>query len=209
MNSPQCKLGYLGNTEGSAFFSQGKTAVCVSVVGPFEPKASKSMYDRATVDVTFRRKTGSISVHDKMLEGIMQSTCEIALNVEQYPRTSIVVTVQEMQDRGNLLSTCLNASCMALIDSGIAMHHLYAAVSCAVTESEEIILDPDELQINSSVAYFTLVFSNSETRRLLTSHTTGEFSHSTYVHCMDKCFAASKEIFNFYKNIVKKSSIFN
>jgi len=32
----------------------------------------------------------------------MQSTCEKALMVEQYPRTSIVVTVQEMQDRGNV-----------------------------------------------------------------------------------------------------------
>lgn len=32
----------------------------------------------------------------------MQSTCEKALVLEQYPRTSIVVTVQEMQDRGNV-----------------------------------------------------------------------------------------------------------
>lgn len=45
------------------------------------------------------------------------------------------------------MSVCLNASCMALMDSGIAMHHLYAAVSCAVTENEEIILNPDEFQI--------------------------------------------------------------
>jgi len=37
---------------------------------------------------------------------------------------------------------------MALMNSGIAMHHLYAAVSCAVTENEEIILNPDESQIN-------------------------------------------------------------
>lgn len=37
-----------------------------------------------------------------MLEGIMQSTCEKSLVVEQYPRTTIVVTVQEMQDRGNV-----------------------------------------------------------------------------------------------------------
>jgi exosome complex component RRP46 len=205
----KCNLGFLGNTEGSAYLSQGKTTVSVSVVGPFEPKASKCMYDRATVDVIFRRKTGSITVHDKMLEGIMQLTCEKALIVEQYPRTSILVTVQEMQDRGNLLSTCLNGSCMAMIDSGINMHHLFAAVSCAVMDNDEIVLNPEELQINSSVAYFTLVFANSETRRLLTSHTTGEFSHSMYLHCMDKCFAASKEVFRFYENVIKKSSIFN
>ncbi|XP_026816702.1 exosome complex component RRP46 [Rhopalosiphum maidis] len=205
----KCQLGFLGNTEGSAYLSQGKSTVSVSVVGPFEPKASKCMYDRATVDVTFRRKTGSITVHDKMLEGIMQSTCEKSLVVEQYPRTTIVVTVQEMQDRGNLLSTCLNASCMALMNSGIAMHHLYAAVSCAVTENQEIILNPDESQINSSVAYFTLVFANSETRFLLTSHTTGKFSQKTYMECMNKCYTASKEVFNFYENVIKKSYIFN
>ncbi|MCP6508461.1 hypothetical protein NL478_27230, partial [Klebsiella pneumoniae] len=74
---------------------------------------------------------------------------------------------------------------MALMNSGIAMHYLYAAMSCAVMEDKEIILNPNELQLKSSVAYFTLVFANSETRKLLTSHTTGEFSHSTFVHCMD------------------------
>jgi len=60
----------------------------------------------------------------------------------------------------------------------------------------------------SSVAYFTLVFANSETRCLLTSHTTGEFTQKTYMDCMDKCYAASKEVFNFYKSVIKKSSIF-
>jgi len=37
---------------------------------------------------------------------------------------------------------------MALMNSGIAMHHLFAAVSCAVTKKEEIIINPDESQIN-------------------------------------------------------------
>lgn len=32
----------------------------------------------------------------------MQSTCEKAVVVEQYPRTTIVLTIQEMQDRGNV-----------------------------------------------------------------------------------------------------------
>lgn len=50
-----------------------------------------------------------------------------------------------------LLSTCLNAMCLALMDSGIAMHHLFAAISCAVTEMEEYIINPDVLQINVRV----------------------------------------------------------
>lgn len=60
----------------------------------------------------------------------------------------------------------------------------------------------------SSLAYFTLVFANSEVRQLLTSHTNGEFSHSIYLHCMDKCYAASTEVFKFYQNVIKKSFIF-
>lgn len=36
---------------------------------------------------------------------------------------------------------------MALVNSGIAMHHLYAAVSCSVTKDEEIIVHPDESQL--------------------------------------------------------------
>lgn len=127
---------------------------------------------------------------------------------------------------------------MALINSGIAMHHVFAAVCCSITEDEEIILYPNEFQLKvryifilkrqqclceyvfivfspfhvvfqSSVAYFTLVFANSETRQLLTSHTTGEFSHSMFVRCMDKCFVASKEVFNFYEKAINKSTIFN
>lgn len=43
-----------------------------------------------------------------MLEGIMQSTCEKALILEQYPRTSIAVTVQEMQERGNVCAPFFN-----------------------------------------------------------------------------------------------------
>lgn len=65
------------------------------------------------------------------------------------------------------------------------------------------------LFFQSSVSYFTLVFANSETRCLLTSHTTGEFSQKMYMDCMDKCYAASKEVFNFYKNVIKNSYIFN
>ncbi|XP_050420963.1 exosome complex component RRP46 [Adelges cooleyi] len=204
----KCQLGFLGNTEGSAYLSQGKTTVSVSVVGPFEPKASKILYDQSNVDVTFRKKTGSITVYDKLLESIIQSTVENAVVVHQYPRTTIAVTVQEMQDRGNLLSASLNASCLALMNSGIAMHHLFAAVSCSITDDEEIILNPDKSQIKDSHAYITLVFANSDDQKLLSSYTNGQFTPSTYSRCMNKCYSASKEVFNFYVNLISTSAVF-
>lgn len=42
-------------------------------------------------------------MYDKLLESIIQSTVENAVVVHQYPRTTIAVTVQEMQDRGNVI----------------------------------------------------------------------------------------------------------
>lgn len=42
---------------------------------------------------------------------------------------------------------------MALMNSGIAMHYLYAAISCAVMEDEEIILNPNELQLKVRYLY--------------------------------------------------------
>lgn len=47
-----------------------------------------------------------------------------------------------------MLAVCLNTACIALVDSGIAMRHLFAAVSCAVMDSDEIIVNPNKNEIN-------------------------------------------------------------
>jgi ribonuclease PH len=42
-----------------------------------------------------------------------------------------------------LLACSINASCLALMDSGLAMKFLFAAVTCGVTQDDLLIVDPD------------------------------------------------------------------
>lgn len=104
-----------------------------------------------------------------------------------------------------LLSCCLNAACMALMDAGLPMSCLFCGVTCAITKEGQIITDPttrqekvhhtssSHLQLAQTIQIVILVFILSvlcpqESRALLTfaidsvqhnvlmSTTTGSFS---------------------------------
>ena len=49
---------------------------------------------------------------------------------------------QVLEDDGGLWSCLVNSACLALIDSGISMRCLFAAVNVAVTNDGEVIVDP-------------------------------------------------------------------
>lgn len=46
-----------------------------------------------------------------------------------------------------LLACAINAGCLALMNSGLSMKFLVAAVHCMINADGEIILDPDEKQL--------------------------------------------------------------
>ena len=47
-----------------------------------------------------------------------------------------------MQDSGCLVSTCINAACLALLDASVPLSFLLAAVTVAVIEDGELLVDP-------------------------------------------------------------------
>lgn len=58
------------------------------------------------------------------------------------------------QIKFQLLACAINASCLALINSGLSMKYTIAAVSCMIEkETGEVIMDPDSSQLK--------VFKNS------------------------------------------------
>lgn len=197
------QLNYLSRSDGSVMFSQGLTVVIASMHGPVESKIQKTLIDRASVEVIFRPKSGLSFVHDRLKENIIKSTCESALLTMLHPRTSVIITIQELQDQGSLLACCINAACLALINSGISMKYILAAVSCIISENDEIILDATLIQANKCRATFTFVF-DSQKRRLVTSETGGHFSKDQYEECLIKCREASSLIFDYNKQVVKK-----
>ncbi|KAK7788565.1 hypothetical protein R5R35_000155 [Gryllus longicercus] len=198
----RCELNVLSRPDGSAMITQGNTAVVAAVYGPVDVKPQRILVDKASIETVYKPKSGLPNVADRMRETIIKNTCETALLSAIHPRTAVCIVLQEMQDSGGLLSCCINAACMALMDSGIAMKFLVAAVSCMISE-DDIILDPSDKDLMGSKASLTFVFDSAK-KNLVASHTSGVFSQEQYHESLLKCRQASCEIFEFYRSLVKK-----
>lgn len=73
-----------------------------SVHGPIEVKLSNLQYDKASVEVYYRPKSGAPNVSDRFKESVIRSTCEGALISVLYPRTAISIQLQELEDNGGV-----------------------------------------------------------------------------------------------------------
>ncbi|XP_076659812.1 exosome complex component Rrp46 [Halictus rubicundus] len=199
-----CELNQLSMPDGSAMLMQGDTTVTAGVYGPIEAKAQKMMYDKASVEVSYAPIKGPAKVDDRMTEMYIKETCEAAIITTFHPATSICINVQELEDSGGLLCCILNASCLALINAGIPMKFTFGAVGCMIEEdTENIILDPDNTQLQNARAEFTFGFDSMK-KDVICCHTVGRFTQSEFFEAMDKCKQASQHVFDFYRNLVKK-----
>ncbi|PSN31799.1 Exosome complex component RRP46 [Blattella germanica] len=181
-----CELNVLSRADGSAILTQGDTTVMTAVYGPVEVKLQRIRIDKASVEAIYRPKSG---VTDRMRESLLRNTCEISLVASLYPRTSVSVIIQEIQDSGGLMACAVNAACLALMNSGIAMKFLVAAVGCMIDQDDKILIDPNNKQLKRSI---------------VASHTSGSFTQTQYQECLLRCKDVSGKIFTFYRDLVKK-----
>ncbi|KAI8424755.1 hypothetical protein MSG28_006703 [Choristoneura fumiferana] len=201
----KCELNFLSKSDGSAILSQGATVALASVNGPLDVKISSQSIEKTTLEVLFSSKGGKPSVKDRYKENVIRQTCEEAILSSLYPRTGITITVQELEDYGGLLSTCVNCVCLALLNSGVAMRHVFAAVLCAVDGRGDIVLEPAVEQLEEARAVMNFVFDERD-KSLVTGFTEGSFSEDTYKEAIERCRSASDLIFAFYRDIVSKYS---
>ncbi|XP_056622892.1 exosome complex component RRP46 [Triplophysa dalaica] len=193
----------LSRPDGSSTFVQGDTNILAGVYGPAEVKVSKEIYDRATVEVLIQPKTGLPSVRERAREQCVRETCEAALLLTLHPRSSLTLILQVIHDDGSLLSCCLNAACMALMDAGLPMSCLFCGVTCAITKEGQIITDPTTRQEKESRALLTFAIDSVQ-RNVLMSTTTGSFSIKELQQCIAISQKASEQIFQFYRDSVKR-----
>ncbi|XP_011496302.1 PREDICTED: exosome complex component RRP46 [Ceratosolen solmsi marchali] len=199
-----CELNYLSVTDGSAIFMQGDTAVIAGVYGPVESKLHKMFYNKANVEASFRPMKGPPSVNDRLMESYIKDVCEASLITSLYPASSISVNIQELEDCGGLLASVINASCLALINSGLAMKFIFAAVCCMIDkESENVIIDPNMKQLNNAKAAFTCVFDNLN-KDIICCQTSGRFTEKELLKSIEMCRETVQTIFTFYRDIVTK-----
>ena len=98
-------------------------------------------------------------MRDTEYEYYLRNAIEGIILAALHPRTSIQVIVQVLSEDGSLLSAAINATCLALLDAGIASKSIIGSVTCAVSTDGTLLLDPDtkEEQVRTSLTSITYI----------------------------------------------------
>lgn len=102
-----------------------------------------------------------------------------------------------------LIACSVNASCLALLNSGLSMKSLLAGVHCVITNDNELVLDPDQSICDHAVASLTFVFDSVQ-KNVVAAHTTGRFTIGQYNDAVTQCKHASEIVFKFYRDAIRK-----
>ena len=96
-----CEVGVMARADGAARFSHGDSTVLATVTGPADISASREESDRATIEVIWRAKSGSVSsIKDRRKEQQLVHVLDALIIKELHPRSSITLVVQEINDDG-------------------------------------------------------------------------------------------------------------
>ncbi|NXE95557.1 EXOS5 protein, partial [Menura novaehollandiae] len=206
--------------------SPGDTSVLAGLYGPVEAKVSKELPDRAAMEVLLRPKVGLPGVVERSREQQLRQTCEAVILGVLHPRTAITLVLQVLSDAGSLLSCCLNAACMALLDAGLPLAAVFCGVTCALDPDGTILLDPstqqeqvsprrgvqlcacpphppDPLSPQEARAVLTFAIGSSD-RKVLMATTKGNCSVEEMQQCLAAAQRAADTIFQFYRDSVRR-----
>lgn len=92
---------------------------------------------------------------------------------------------------------------MALINSGLPMKFLVAAINCAINDTGDCILDPDIKQETNVQAELTFVF-DSVNQHTIAIHTSGKYTIAQYNDALAMCREACNSVFAFYRDVIAK-----
>eukprot|EP00939_MAST-03C_sp_MAST-3C-sp1_P000033 g33.t1 len=194
--------------DGSIRYAQGNTKVMVAVFGPMRPtRARQEKRDRASIDVVVEPAVGIVTPKEKEYQKIIRQTYESVILTESFPRTLIRIVVQVISDQGSLLSTMINAVCLALMDAGIEMEALVGSVTCEIdADSNRVLLDPEydtrtckSDSSSSARPSVCVALRTGSPVRVLASVTRGKLSAANYFRCVEEANSALPNIAAFYR----------
>lgn len=137
LRAMSCDQAVIHAADGSARFAAGPTVVIAAVHGPKRPRnVSLEKHDRAVVEVSVKGlRAGPSGPVEREIERVVQGCLEAAVDLSLHPRTVISVIVQVVDDSGSLLAAVVNAVCLALLDAGIPLSFMFAAL-CVGQEAD-------------------------------------------------------------------------
>lgn len=206
----KCELGYLQKADGSCMYSLGGTVVLASVNGPGDLRSTKQLSDRALIEVYFHARIGgavsasnSSTAEQRNVERILKSVCESCILTKQFPRSTVVITVQELHDDGSLVAAAaINSACLALLDAGIPLRTVFAAVTCVLTSNEMIVVEPDS-KMEEIKAKMVFVFE-SHGEALTSCSVEGMISQDQLKMARENAKKVAEDVFKLYRTVVEK-----
>ncbi|XP_049848527.1 exosome complex component RRP46-like [Schistocerca gregaria] len=189
IKSLSSRLGILSRADGSCQWTQGCGCVLAAIYGPTYVKASSSsnFSDTVFLDVRPIYEINDNQILNSNLNG-RQNLTELKyylLSIFKplifdplYPRCKISAIIQIIEYDSNILSCCINAMAMALIDAGVSISHLVSAVTLSTThrpdpsEPFSITLDPTQEQLQLSLCSLVTAWNHTGTSsfELLLNH---------------------------------------
>eukprot|EP00250_Pteridium_aquilinum_P016975 c23389_g1_i1 orf=115-849(+) len=216
-----CARGLLQRADGSARWSQENTIVLAAVYGPKAISGWRENPERAILEVLWKPKTGLAGTSEREAEFVLKRTLEHIVLTAMHPNTAISVIIQVVNDDGGLLACAMNAACAALIDAGVPLSGLIAAVSCAVDNKGLVFLDPMKKEEKEFRGHACLVFPGRSLavttaaslsvdnepieHGLITSVTKGALSADDYFNCLERGRAASAKIAEFARSSLERA----
>lgn len=125
----------------------GSTSVMCSVSGPVEVQIRDEKLDEATVEVVVRPAKGFQTTKEKLMESMLRTAFEPVILGGMMPRTLVQIVVQIIKDDGCVLAAAVNAITIALLDAGIPMKHMAAAITVMIDQENELVLDPTAIEL--------------------------------------------------------------
>ncbi|NXA57632.1 EXOS5 protein, partial [Nothocercus julius] len=142
-------------------------------------------------------------VLERSREQLIRRVCQAVLLGALHPRTGVTVVLQVLSDAGSLLSCCLNAACLGLLDAGLPLASLFCGVTCALGPDGRLQLDPTAQQEQEARAVVTFAIDSAD-RQVLAATSKGSCSPEELQRCLAAAQRAADTIFRFYRDSLRR-----
>ncbi|KAK5110665.1 hypothetical protein LTR62_005705 [Meristemomyces frigidus] len=148
------------SSDGSSYLEQGNTKILCTVSGPQEQRrnapggrqqqagAGSDTEAQIVVEMnlaafssTDRKKRARSDKRVQEMQFTIAEAFRGTLFTNLYPHSTITITLHVLSQDGSLLTACLNAATLALVDAGIPMSDYVSAVTVASAPSSDQSLD--------------------------------------------------------------------
>ncbi|KAL6501976.1 hypothetical protein OROGR_027109 [Orobanche gracilis] len=221
-----CSRNVISRAHGSASCSHGETRVIAAVYGPKAGTKKNENPEKASIEVIWKPKTGQSGKPEKEFEMILKRTLQNICVLNVHPNTTTSIIVQVVHDDGSVSFSHLEFNCLTSLRYGIQVRDFHrimgkerspnykslrclgiVAISCCLTESGQIILDPSKIEEQKMKAFVYLAFPSSvqsvlpegPTSGIITSLTHGVIPVDDYFQCVEQGRAAITPLSNILK----------